>query len=379
MDTMNELEKAREIIRDTDREMAALFERRMAAAAMVAAYKKEHGLPVYDQKQEERVIARNEPLINDPALRGYYVQFLQNTMAVSRQYQHRLIEGARIAYSGVEGAFAHIAAGQLFPDGECVAFSSFEEAYGAVAAGDCDCAVLPIENSYAGEVGQVTDLMFRGRLFVNGVYDLPITQHLLGVPGASLEGVRTVVSHHQALGQCDAYIRRHGWRTVKAPNTAMAAQQVAQQNDPAVAAIASRQTAALYGLKVLDHDINESTTNTTRFAVFSRFRNEVPAGAKGQTFLLMFTVRNEAGCLADAVNVIGEHGFNMRSLRSRPMRELPWQYYFTVEAEGDENADDAKEMLAQLEQKCELLKVVGRYAVTVDPQTEEATTNDPAR
>ena len=115
---MDKLEQARNIIREADKEMAALFEKRMHAARMVAEYKIEHGLPVYDAAQEARVIERNTALIEDETLEDFYVEYIQNTMAVSRSMQHRIMEGMRVAYSGVEGAFAHIAARNLFPDGK---------------------------------------------------------------------------------------------------------------------------------------------------------------------------------------------------------------------------------------------------------------------
>ncbi|MBR5868064.1 MAG: chorismate mutase [Clostridia bacterium] len=357
---MDKLEQARNIIREADKEMAALFEKRMHAARMVAEYKIEHGLPVYDAAQEAKVIARNTALIEDEFLKDFYVEYIQNTMAVSRSMQHRIMEGMRVAYSGVEGAFAHIAARNLFPDGKLVSWPSFEAAYEAVVNGECDCAILPIENSYTGEVGQVVDMMFGGSLYVNGIYDLPITQHLLGCPGAAMEDITQVVSHPQALAQCNTYIRKKGYRQVTAENTAVAAKRVAEEGDIHTAAIASRETAELYGLTLLDHDIHESKTNTTRFAVFARSENK-PAVTAGHTFILMFTVKHEAGELAKAISVIGRYGFNMKVLRSRPMKTLPWQYYFYAEAEGDEDDGAAKFMLRELGEHCAMLKVVGCY------------------
>ncbi|MBR5429621.1 MAG: chorismate mutase [Firmicutes bacterium] len=358
---MNDLEQARQTISDTDRQIAELFCRRMEAVRAVAAYKKERGLQILDEKQEKLVLERNSSYINDPEIRAYYRSFMQETMDLSRKYQHRLIEGARIAYSGVEGAFAHIAAGHIFPDGDLIAYPSFEQAYAAAASGECDSAVLPIENSYAGEVGQVIDLMFSGSLLVNGVYDLRIVQNLLGLPGAKLADVTTVISHPQALSQCEEYIRRRGLAKTEAPNTAWAAQRVAALNDIHTAAIASHETARLYGLQVLDHDVNESKNNTTRFAVFSRVSNDGLQGRDGSTFLLFFSVRNEAGALAKAINVIGAYGFNMNILRSRPLKTLPWKYYFYVEAEGDAASVRGRQMLEALSAVCEMLKVGGCY------------------
>ena len=356
--TSNGLEDARSIINGCDSEMARLFEKRMEAAKEVALYKREHGLPVFDAAREKEVIRRNSELVKDPGVRSYYVRFLQNTMDLSKAYQHRLLEGMRVAYGGVEGAFAHIAAKSVFPDAVTVSYPDFASAYSAAENGECDAAVLPVENSFAGEVGQVSDLMFKGSLFVNGTYELRITQNLLGTNGSDITKIKKVISHPQALMQCAEYLKEHGFETEEAENTAVAAKLVAEKGDPSLGAIASKETAELYGLTLLDHDINESASNTTRFAVLSRAKNADKA--ENSTFMLMFTVKHKAGALAEAIGVIGKHGFNMKALRSRPMRGLPWEYYFYVEAEGDRDSENAKAMLSELEKHCEMLKVVGQ-------------------
>lgn len=358
---MNSLEKARETINRVDSEMAALFTERMRAAELVAAYKKEHGLPITDAEREAAVIRNGAQQVEDPILREYYVRFIQETMALSRAYQSRLLEGMRVAYSGTEGAFAHIATGKLFPSAEKIGFPDFESAYRAVENGECDAAVLPVENSTNGEVGQVMDLMFSGGLFVNRMLDLPVTQDLLVKPGTAVEEIRTVISHPQALGQCAARIREMGWRTEEYPNTALAAKFVASTNDRTVAAIASAEAAEQFGLAVLERNLNASRSNTTRFAVFTRAEN---TQTPGTCSALMFTVRNEAGALARAIDVIGHYGFNMRTLRSRPMKELLWQYYFYVEAEGDLHSPDGQNMLRALAVFCDKLKPVGCYTVS---------------
>lgn len=357
---MDKLQKARETINQADKAMAELFQKRMEAVKEVAEYKKERGLPVLDAHREAEVIARNIALLEDESLRSYYRLFLERNMEISKRYQHSLMEGTQVAYSGVEGAFAHIAASRIFPDGMKIAHHDFESAYQSVVNGECDYAVLPLENSYAGEVGQVMDLLYSGPLYVSGIYDLRISQNLLGIPGAKIEDVKTVISHPQAFSQCSGYIQKHGYQAVQAVNTARAAQEVAEKGDKTVAAIASAETASLYGLSLLDHDINESTINTTRFAVFSRVENT--ERSSNNTFLLLFTVNNVAGALAKAVSVIGKHGFNMRVLRSRPVKDTAWQYYFYVEAEGDESSEHGKAMLQELQEHCDKLKIVGRYA-----------------
>ena len=175
----NKLEEARNIINEVDAQMAELFVKRMRAAEMVSEYKMEFGLPILDQSREDAVIERNAALVEDATLKEYYINYQRHLMSVSRAYQYRLQSGLKVAYSGVEGAFAHIAAGRIFPAGNRISHSDFKAAYNAVVRGESDVAVLPIENSYAGEVGQTIDLIFSGPLYINGIYELEIHQNLL--------------------------------------------------------------------------------------------------------------------------------------------------------------------------------------------------------
>jgi len=357
---MNELDIARQTIDEVDREMAKLFQRRMEAGKVVAEYKASHGLPIFDAAREKRVIEKNALRVENPLLRTYYVDWLQNLMDVSKRYQQTLLDGMLVAFCGVVGAFGNIASSKIFPHSRLVSYPDFGSAYDAVVNGDCDCCVLPIENSYAGEVGQVIDLMFEGSLYVNGVYDLPVKQNLLGVKGSSISQIKKVISHPQALSQCNVYIKEHGFEAESASNTAVAAKEVAAMGDPTIAAIASKTAAERFGLDLLDHDINESAVNTTRFAVFSKARND--SYASSNSFILMFTVPDESGALAKALNVICAHEFNMSVLRSRPVKDEPWTYYFYCEAMGDQNSEEGKRMLKELDVCCGNLKVVGHYS-----------------
>lgn len=356
---MSDLQTAREIIDNVDREMAHLFEKRMDAAKLVAAYKKENGLPIDDFGREEEIIKRNSEYIENEEYRSYYVNFMKSNIKISKDLQHRLLEGMTVAYSGVEGAFANIAARRIFPDARCLPYADFKAAYRAVEKGECDCVILPIENSFNGDVGNVLDLAFFGSLYINGVYEADVVQNLLGVHGATLPDVKLVVSHPQALGQCASYIEKHGFETENAINTAVAAKNVAEAGDKTVAAIGSIEAAQQFGLQVIAEKINDSGTNTTRFAVFSRSsRTPIPTDER---FIMLFTVKNTAGSLGKAISVIGEHGFNLKALKSRPTKELVWDYFFYVEGEGNINSDQGKTMLSQLEECCSNLKIVGSF------------------
>lgn len=360
---MNDLEKARKIINEVDSQMAELFEKRMEAARLVASYKKEHGLSILDEAREKEVIKKNTEYISDSEIKEYYINFLEDLMSISRRYQARLNEGMKVAYSGVEGAFAYIAAKRMFENAQLIAYPSFESAYESTQNGQCDACVLPIENSFAGDVGTVMDLMFQGNLYVNQVIDLAVVHNLMSVEGATKETIKQVVSHPQALSQCSSYITKHGYESKPYTNTALAAKLVKESNDPTIAAIASDETANIFGLKILESGINESRNNTTRFGAFSRAQNDNTSKKKamGDHFILVFTVKNEAGALAKTLDIIGAHGFNMRNLRSRPMKELMWSYYFYIEADGNINTEDGRDMLRELGATCDRLKLVGTY------------------
>lgn len=360
---MDELSKNREGIAGIDEEMARLFEKRMELSGGIAEYKKQHGIPVKDRGREEFLIERNRGYIKDPVLEEYYVDFLKGMIDISCRYQERLLSGMKVAYSGVEGSFAYIAAKTMFPNAALICKNGFSQAYRSVEQGECDCVVLPLENSYAGEVNTVMDLAFSGDLFVNKVIDLPVRHCLLGVQGSRREDIKTVISHPQALLQCSDYIEKHGYSTKEFGNTALAAQRVKETGDRTLAAIASRETAGIMGLELLDDKIQDSGVNTTRFAVFSKAADTNKAASRKDedSFILVFTVKNEAGALAQTLNIIGAHGYNMKSLRSRPMKELLWNYYFFIEAEGNINSVNGQDMLKELSAVCARLKLVGSY------------------
>ncbi len=355
----NKLEEARKIINKVDAKMAELFVERMKAAEMVSEYKKEFGLPILDKGRENTVVEKSASLIKDDVIKGYFIDYIKNLMSISRNYQYRLQNGLKVAYSGVEGAFAHIAAGIIFPESNRVSYRDFKSAYDSVVCGESDVAVLPIENSYSGEVGQTIDLIFSGSLYINGIYELEIHQNLLGLPDATIDDIKKVTSHPQALSQCHDYIKLRGFDTEESNNTAVAAKAVVETNDITLGAIASVETAEIYGLKVIEANINKSGENTTRFAVLSKVKADSPTLSNS---VLMFTVKNEAGSLANAISIIGKHGYNMTALRSRPLKKHSWQYYFYIEIDGTTDNENGQKMIEDLSKICDKLKIAGTYA-----------------
>lgn len=352
-----DIEEARRIISETDGEIAKLFERRMGAVTEVARYKKERGIPVLDADREKALLEKNLSLIDNEEFRPYFVNVFKSLTDVSKSYQHKLLTGMRVAYSGVPGAFAHLAAKKAFPNANTVPYPDFSSAYSAVENGECDAAILPLENSYNGDVGQVMDLAFFGGLKINAIYSAEVTQNLLALPGVAIEDIKEVISHPQALGQCEKYIGGHGWKTSVAPSTASAAKTLMESGRRDLAAIASEEAASEYGLVKLEGHIEESRSNTTRFAVFTRTA-KAPSDNDSR-FVMTFTVNNEAGSLGRAVSVIGYNGFNLRALKSRPTKKLSWEYYFFAEGEGNINSSDGRAMLKELALCCNNVTVVG--------------------
>ena len=354
---MDALEQARAEIDTVDAQLAALFERRMAAVLQVAEYKRAHGLPIYDAAREAAVLEKAAARIQQPALRPYYKDHVQHMMDLAKQYEAAVLGRNRAAYQGVEGAFAHIALKALFPHAEAVSYSTWDEVFEAVASGEAAHGVVPFENSHAGDVSAVLDLCYNHpELWVVDVYDLPISQNLLVLPGTQLSQLRTVYSHQQAIAQSETFLKQFRLPATAMANTAMAAKFVAESKDPTKAAIASAETAALYGLEILVPNINTDGDNTTRFIVLSR---EKPTA--GNLFSLLFTVDNKPGKLAEVIQVIGASGFNMESIKSRPMPHVPFEYYFYVELVGDAAAGETAALLRELDRTCRTVRLLGVY------------------
>ena len=352
---MNKLEESRMKIDEIDTKMRELFEARMEAVKGVAEYKKENAMPIFDEKREAAVIERNAQSLNNKELNNEYVFFLQSLMKASKLYQRKLVYGGNIGYQGTLGSFGHIAASELFEGAKLSAYGKFGNVLDAIENGEIDAGILPIENSINGEVGEVMDELFKhDGLYINAYYDLQVDQNLLGIPGAKLEDIKKVYSHEQALGQCSMFFRGRDIELIPYVNTAKAAEYIKSLNDKSIACVASYKTKDIYGLELIEEKINNSDTNTTRFGIISKNYS-----GHGDKFGLYFVVNNSAGSLAKAINIISDTGFNMTCLRSRAMKDLPWEYYFYVEVSG--NLEDANDMLTELKKVCARLRILGSY------------------
>ncbi len=361
---MKDINETREKINVIDKEMTKLFCERMNLCKDIAEFKKANSMPVHNASREEAVINNNLKLVEDENLKPYYINYIKSFLNISKEYQRSLLTGLKISYSGIEGAYGYIAASRMYPKCELVSNNNFSRAFKSVEEGTCDRAVLPIENSFAGDVGEVMDLIFSGSLYINRIYDLEIEHNLMVNPGVNFSDIEIIVSHPQALSQCSKFIEQYNFKTIEEVNTAFAAKRLKETGDKKMAVIASKETADAYGLNILKEKINNSELNTTRFASFSRTLADYKSvGASKKNFIMVFTVKNVAGALAKCLDIIGAHGFNMRNLRSRPMKDLMWTYYFFCEIEGDLDSIDAKNMLVALKTFCDRLKIVGNYII----------------
>ena len=261
----------------------------------------------------------------------------------------------KVGYQGTLGSFSQIASKKLFNDAEFYNYLTFNDVIKNVINGEVDFGVLPIENSYTGEVSMVLDELFNSNVYIVKMYNLPIIQNLVGIKNAKLEDVRQVYSHEQALMQCSNFLSELNVEMISFANTALASKYVMELNDPQKAAIASELTAQLYGLKVLKAEINNNKLNTTRFAVISKEIKEV-----NDHFAFMFTVKDGSGALAKILNEISRLNINLTAISSHSTHEA-WKYYFYCEAEG--RLDSSNVLLLQqiLNEKCETFKIIGSY------------------
>lgn len=353
---MKDIEDWRREIDRVDGEIAKLFEERMHIVEGIAKYKQAKGIEVLDSAREEAVISKNLDRIDDKELKSYYRQFLVDMMSISKEYQKAILNiGEDVAYQGVRGAFSYIAMKRLFEDSPGKPYGTFEEVFSAVSSGEARYGIIPVENSYTGEIGEVFDLLKRYDCRIIKTYNLKIDQNLIGVKGSRIEDIREVYSHPQGFLQSEKFLKGRGWKQVDYGNTAASAKHISEVGDINRGAIGSIETAELYDLEVLAENINTTNNNYTKFIVISREELEA-----GNAFSLLITTEHRMGELARVIKSIEKYGYNMLNIKSRPIKDVPWEYYFYIELEG--NIMKADELLKELQEDSKYLKVVGSYS-----------------
>lgn len=359
---MNQLEQARKTIDSIDQEIAGLYEKRMDAVEQVLNYKKENNLPILDTSREEIVIENGVNRIKNEKYKRPYKEFLKGMMKNSRAYQQSLLANDVIAYCGVKGAFSHLATQRIFPGSPNLNYKTFDDVFQAVVSRKAHFGVLPFENTNSGLVGEVLDGLMKYPVYIRMISHQKIEQCLLGVPGATLKDIEYVYSKDQALMQSKEFLQQLNVHTIAYPNTAMAAQYVAEEGDITKAAVGAKENADLYGLDILATQIepSENTENTTRFLVIGLDPVE-----KGDHFSIVFATKHISGALAKVIEVIAKYGLNMDSIQSRPRKDQMFEYFFYIEFDSPLYTENTQACLEEIKKICESFKVLGTYPMDI--------------
>jgi prephenate dehydratase len=266
----------------------------------------------------------------------------------------------RISFQGEPGANSHIACAERFPDMEPLPCATFEDAFAAVQDGAATLAMIPIENSIAGRVADIHHLLPASRLHIVGEHFLPIHFQLMAIPGASLGTVKDVYSHVHAIGQCRKIVRKLGLRAHVAGDTAGSARQVAEWKDPTKASLAPRMAAGIYGLSILAEDVEDETTNTTRFVMLSKSPKPVPPGPDMVTSFV-FRVRNVPAALYKAMGGFATNGVNMTKLESYMVEGQFTATQFYAEVDGHPDDAALRNALEELAFFSKEIRIIGTY------------------
>ena len=379
-----DLNDYRRQIDEIDTQLLALFAQRMEVAAGIAAYKKEHGLPVLDSGRERQKlldIAAKSP----DAVKEYAVSLYSLLFELSRGYQNRVLgvssdlteqiaqaiestpklfpESAAVACQGVEGAYSQLACDRLFRLPNIFYFSSFDAVFSAIENGLCQYGVIPLENSTAGSVNAVYDLMMRHHFHIVRSMRLKVDHNLLANPGAQLSGIREIFSHPQAIAQCAAFLQSlSGVKVTPCENTAAAAQRVAQSGRMDAAALSSRSCAELYGLTCLAASVQDQGNNFTRFICISK-NLEIYPGADRTS--LMMVLPHRPGSLYKVLSRFYALGINLNKLESRPMPERNFEFMFYFDLETSVYTPQFQQLMAELPSLCEEFSYLGSYSEVV--------------
>jgi len=268
---------------------------------------------------------------------------------------------AKISYQGEPGANSHLAAREAYPDLEPVAYPTFEDALSAVKSGETRYAMIPIENSVAGRVADIHHLLPDAGLYIVAEHFLRVRHQLMATEDASLETIKRVMSHTQALGQCRTTLRRLGLKPVPEADTAGSARLVAERNDPTTAAIASRLAAEIYGLKILKSDMEDETHNTTRFVILAKDPDDAEPGNGPVMTTFLFRVRNVPAALYKALGGFATNGVNMTKLESYQLEGTFNATQFYADIEGHPASRNVRLALEELEFFTTELKILGIY------------------
>ena len=374
-----ELDEYRQEIDRIDAEIVKLYEERMEVSEKVADFKIRNGKNVLDRAREEQKLSKIRSLTHSKFNALGVTELFEQIMAMSRKKQYALMQergiygntpfipvdelytdNVRVVYQGVNGAYSEAAMVKYF--GENVnahSVKSFREAMCAIAEGAADYAVLPIENSSAGIVSENYDLLTEYENYIVAEQTIKIDNCLMGLPGATLEGIKNVYSHPMALMQSAKFLEDHAdWKIFSYDNTAMAAKKIRDEGDPGQAAIAGERAAKVYGLEILARNINFSDGNSTRFIIV---KNQKVFRRDATKISVCFELPHMSGSLYSCLSHIIYNDLNMTKIESRPIPDRPWEYRFFLDFEGNLMDPSVKNALRGLREETRNMKILGNY------------------
>lgn len=372
---MKDLGQIRNEIDSIDKQLIDLFKRRMDCAKAVGEYKKENNIPVLNQARENEILDKVQEMGGEY---GTFARLLySNIMELSRALQHTIMGSGKalkddilnastqmettnikVAYQGIKGANGHEAVLRLFPKSIPTNYKTFSDVFDAVDKGDVSYGVLPVENSNAGSVSSVYDLILKHRFYIVGALDLPIDYCLGGLKQAEFTDIEKVWSHPQSLSQCSNYIAKHNFESTPCSNTAIAARDVAREKRLNVAAICSYKAAEEYGLKILDNHLQDSKENTTRFIVISK-KLYIPENA--DKISLCFGLPHVTGSLYSVLCRFNSLGLNLTKIESRPMLSDGFEYLFYLDFTGNVRSENVLNLLCALSEELPDFSFFGNY------------------
>lgn len=379
-----DLSQLRSQIDNIDDQLISLFGQRMEIAAQIADYKKQNNLPIYvPSREREKLLDVSQKAGAEMA---NYTQVLYSMIfELSRSYQskcnlestelHQKITEAikttpqlfpqtpMVACQGVEGAYAQIACEKIFKNPFIMYFKNFEGVFNAIDKGLCNYGVLPIENSTAGSVKKVYDLMIRHKFSIVRTFRLKVDHNLLAMPGASLTGIKEIYSHEQAINQCSAFLATiPGVKVIPVENTAVAAQMVANSGRTDVAALSSRSCAELYGLTCLAACIQDKGNNYTRFICIAKNLEIYPGSDKTS---IMMVLSHKPGALYKVLARLYTLGINVTKLESRPIPDRDFEFMFYFDLETSIYSEEFVQLMCELDELCEEFKYLGSFCEVV--------------
>lgn len=372
-----DLHRLRVAIERLDRELLEKIKERMALSESIAAAKLQAAYPFRDQQRAEQVLqaVRHHAVEQelDPHQMEQLFRLLMEMSITHQQAYIRSLEAAplRVSYQGVEGSFSHLTAQRHYGGRKggvlLTGCETFRQAADAVRNGTSDIALLPIENSTAGSINETYDLLAEGDLKITAEVVSQVAHCLLGLPGSRLDDLRTVLSHPQALMQCERFLREHPAIKPQAVfDTAGAARQVKERNDPTIAAIASESAASVFGLEILKLSIQTQRSNYTRFVEVALEAPTCPQDVPCKTSLLLAT-GHHPGDLGQVLTEFSRRSVNLTKLESRPDPANPWRYRFYLDVEGHAASTRVTEALSAVRQHTAELRILGTYPMAPPP------------